>query len=152
MLVVAKTDAEKWAMYGFLVAHGVKLHRSEDFQAIGRLSPNTRGLIGVVAYNGFCGNVCSMHIAGDGNWVSREFIRAAFEYPFVQLKLAAIVAPVAATNNKALRFDKHFGFREVHRVQDGWENGVDLVLLEMKREECRWLRPGNIILGERKAA
>jgi RimJ/RimL family protein N-acetyltransferase len=139
MLIVADSDVTKWAMFNFLCEHGVRLSRSEDFQAIGRLSENTRELIGVVAYNGFCGRVCSMHMAGIGNWISREYIRAAFAYPFKQLELAAVISPVAANNSRALRLDTHFGFREVHRVTDGWERGVDLVLLELKREHCRHL-------------
>lgn len=148
MIVVANTDAEKWAMFLFLQEHGVKLHRSEDFQAIGRLSraSGEPKLIGVVAYNGFCGNVCSMHIAGDGNWVSREFIKLAFDYPFNQAKVEAVIAPVAADNAKALRFDKHFGFKEIHRVKDGWDSGVDLVYLQLLRSECRWLQAGIPVL------
>lgn len=139
MIVVADTDVLKWAMYDFLKKRGVLLHRSEDFQAMGRLSPIKRDLLGVVAYNGFCGNICSMHMAGDGNWVSRDFIKMAFDYPFNQLGLKAILAPVAATNTKALKFDKHIGFHEIHRLPDGWDDGVDLVLLEMRREDCRYL-------------
>lgn len=152
MIVTSDTDANKHAMWQFLYDRGVRLHRSEDFQAIGRVSPATEQLIGVVAYNGFCGNVCQMHIAGDGNWVSREFIRAAFDYPFRQLGLAAVLGALPADNHKAMKFDTHFGMREVHRITNGWANGVDLVLVQMNREDCKWLREGDHVLPERKAA
>lgn len=125
-------------MWEFLNEHGVRLHKSEDFQAIGRVGVGG-DLIGVVAYNGFCGRVCSMHMAGVGNWVSREFILAAFSYPFKQLDMLAVISPIAESNHRALRFDKHFGFREVHRVPDGYEEGVDLIFLEMRKEDCRYL-------------
>ena len=148
MIVVAATGNDKIAMHRFLAEHGVRLNRSEDFQAIGRLSAYTNELIGVVAYNGFCGKVCQMHVAGVGNWVSREFIHAAFDYPFRQLQLNAIFAPVEGTNERALRFEKHMGFREVYRLPSGWDVGVDLVFLEMRLEDCKWLRP--IILTERE--
>lgn len=145
MIVVAKTDAEKWAMFRFLHAHGVQVQKSDDFQAIGRVGTGG-SLIGVVAYNGFCGNTCAMHIAGDGNWVSREYIKAAFDYPFNQLGIEAVIAPVAADNHKALRFDKHFGFQEVHRVKNGWEKGTDLIYLQLLRKDCRWLQAGVPVL------
>lgn len=138
MIVTSETDGNKIALWQFMVTHGVQLHRSEDFQAIGRLGAGG-DLIGVVAFNGFCGNVCSVHIAGDGNWVSREFIKAVFDYVFRQLNLVAIVSPIAANNDRALRFDKHFGMREVHRIKNGWADGVDLIILEMRKEDCRYL-------------
>lgn len=148
MIVVALNPAEKETAIQFLHAHGVMLHRSDDFQAIGRLNSEGR-LIGVVAFNGFCGNVCQVHLAGDGNWVSREFIKAVFNYVFNQLNLVAIVAPIAANNLRALKFDLHFGMKEVHRVKDGWEAGVDLIILQMLKSECKYLRPGNMILEEK---
>lgn len=148
MIVASDTDVKKWAMFLFLEKHGVGLKRSEDFQAIGRLSPHKKDLIGVVGYNGFCGKICAMHIAGEGNWISREFIKAAFDYPFNQLGMKAIIAPVAADNAKALRLDQHFGFKEIHRVPDAWADGVDLVFLQLNREDCRYLQAGFPLLRE----
>jgi RimJ/RimL family protein N-acetyltransferase len=139
MIFTANTDAKKHAMWKFLSLHGVRLQRSEDFNAIGRVSVLTGDLIGVVAFNNFCGRICGMHAAGDGNWISRELIRAAIDYPFHQLGLVALVAAIAADNAKSLRIAQHFGFRELHRVKDGAEHGVDLVFVQMRREECRYL-------------
>jgi hypothetical protein len=31
------------------------------------------------------------------------------------------------------------GFRETFRLKNGWDIGVDMVLKEMHRDECRWL-------------
>lgn len=149
MIVSANTDNSKWALWGFLRAHGVDIPRSEDFRALGRLSPHTKDLIGVVGYNGFCGKTCQMHMAGDGNWVNREFLFAAFDYPFNQLKLNMVLGPVAGDNARALKLDAHLGFKEVARVKDGWDDGVDLIVLGLKREDCRW---HNRRLDLRKAA
>ena len=137
MIVVAGDDAQRLACWSFLQRHGVEIPRSEDFQAIARLGSS--GILGVVGYNGFCGRVCSMHMAGDGNWISREFIKRAFHYPFRQLNLVAVMAPVAETNTRAIELDKKFGFKEVHRVEKGWGDSVDLVVLQLKREDCKWL-------------
>ena len=124
-------------MFDFLRAHGVNLHRSEDFQALGRLE---RGrLLGVVGYNGFCGLTCQIHTAGDGHWVSREFIHKTFDYPFRQLGMEHLFAPVAASNARALRFDRHMGFTEFARIKDGYERGTDMIVLTMSKKDCKWI-------------
>ena len=150
MIVTSKNDGLKLAMFMFLRNRGVLLHRSEDFQAIGRVGVAGQ-LIGVVGYNGFCGRCCSMHIAGDGNWVSREFIRAAFDYPFNQIGVEYVVSPLGADNHRALKFDKHFGFTELARIPEGWDVGVDLVILKLKKSDCKWLREGRPVLVEKAA-
>lgn len=137
MLLIADTDLSRRAMLNFLRMRGVQLHASEDLQLIGRIED--KRLIAVVGFNGFCGGLCQMHMAGDGNWITREYLRVAFGYPFTQLKLAAVMGVVGADNERALKLDQHLGFREVHRVKDGWGNGIDLVLLEMKREDCKYI-------------
>ena len=138
MIVSSKNEAGRWIMFDFLKAHGVKLHRSEDFQALGRLGASG-DLLGVVGYNGFCGLTCQIHTAGEGNWVSRAFIEATFDYPFRQLGMEHLFAPVAQSNAKALRFDKHMGFREFGRIENGYEKGVDLIVLTMARKDCKWI-------------
>lgn len=139
MIVSSSTDLYKWALYGFLKKRGVEIPRSEDFQAIGRLSPLTKDLIGVVGYNGFCGQVCSMHMAGDGNWINRQLLWAAFDYPFNQAKCVQVFATVAETNYKALKLNLHLGFKTIGLVPNGWAEGVNLILLTMNKRDCRWL-------------
>lgn len=138
MILTSRDEAMRWRMFDFLRAHDVSLHRSEDFQAIGRIGADGE-LLGVVGYNGFCGLTCQIHTAGRGNWVSREFIRCTFDYAFRQAGMEHLFAPVAATNTRALRFDKHMGFREFARIHDGYEHGTDLIVLTMARKDCRWL-------------
>ena len=137
MIVTSKLEHMRWTMFDFLRAHGVNLHRSEDFQALGRMEGER--LIGVVGYNGFCGLTCQIHTAGDGHWVSREFIAKTFDYPFVQLGMEHLFAPVAQTNAKALRFDRHMGFTEFGRIKDGYERGIDMIVLTMSKKDCKWI-------------
>jgi L-amino acid N-acyltransferase YncA len=139
-VVTAMTPQEKLAMLGFLFEHDVRLPASGDFQAFGTVSEATDRLMGVVAYNGFWGHVCTMHTAGDGNWVSRRLLWRSFDYPFRQLGLQAVLAPVAASNARALNFDTKMGFKEVHRIRNGWDLGDDLIILQLLREDCHWLK------------
>ena len=147
MIVTTKTDAAKWAMFLFLQEHGVPLHRSEDFQALGRVGVDGK-LIGVVGYNGFCGQTCQIHTADEGHWVSRELIKVTFDYPFRQLGMEHLFAPVAANNSKALRFDRKMGFKDFGRIENGYDAGVDLILLTMAKKDYPWI----VRVDERKAA
>lgn len=87
------------------------------------------------------GNV-SMHIASDGTrkWMTREFLRACFHYPFKELKVRRVTGLVAASNPRALRFDTHLGFRLEGRIRQGAQDGSDLLVLGMLRGECRYLK------------
>ena len=95
-------------------------------------------LIAGVMVDAWNGASACMHVAGDGNWLNREFLFACFDYVFNQLGLNVVIGVVPGDNDKALRFDKHLGFREVARIPEGHPRG-DLVILTMRKEECRFL-------------
>lgn len=98
-------------------------------------------LVAGIVLDGYVpGARAAMHCAGEGKtWLTRRFLFACFDYAFNQLKLAALINPVAASNEASLRFTKHIGFTEVARVKQAWDGVDDLVLLSMHRDECRWL-------------
>lgn len=151
MIITSNTDVLKQALWQFLNKHNVHIPPSADFQAIGRVDTNGN-LMGVVAFNGFVGNVCWIHTAGDGNWVSRQLIRETFHYPFVQVGVKYLFAAVAGNNHRALRFDRKMGFKDYDCLKDGWDNGVPLYILKMAREDCRWLNAQWGTPNARKAA
>jgi len=138
-VVSALTVDEKITVLNFLQQHEVRLPPSGDFQAFASLSEFDNAVLGAVAFNGFWGHVCSMHVAGTGRWLSRTLIWRSFDYPFRQLDMRAVMAPVAASNTRSLKFVQRMGFREIHRVKDGWDTGDDLIVLQMLREDCHWL-------------
>ena len=112
---------------------------SSDFRAIGVVQDDC--LKAAIAYNGFTGRMCFMHSAiDDPAVINRTFVRAIFEYPFQQLGLTHIVALVEGSNKRALDIDLRCGFRETRRLEGAATDGTDLHVLEMTRNECRWLR------------
>lgn len=151
MIIASTSDTLKQVMWEYLNKHGVHLPPSADFQAIGRTDSNG-ALMGVVGFNGFVGNVCWIHTAGMGNWVSRELIRQTFHYPFVQVGVKYLFAAVAGNNHKALRFDRKMGFRDYDCLKDGWDDGIPLYILKMAKEDCRWLGDAKGFSHARKAA
>jgi len=93
----------------------------------------------VVAFDNIMDKSCMMHTAAIvPNWISKDLLWAAFDYPFNILKVKVILASVASTNEEALKLDRHLGFKDKAYIEDAHIDG-DLVILAMRREDCRWL-------------
>jgi L-amino acid N-acyltransferase YncA len=93
----------------------------------------------VVAFDNVLDKSCMMHTAAIvPNWISKDLLWACFDYPFNILKVKVILASVASTNTEALRLDRHLGFVDKAYIEDAHIDG-DLVILAMRRENCRWL-------------
>jgi RimJ/RimL family protein N-acetyltransferase len=96
-------------------------------------------LVAVIAYSNYQEKSCCMHVAAIApNWSSRDLLWAAFDYPFNKLKVKVILAIVASTNEEALKLDRHLGFVDKAYIEDAHVDG-DLVILAMRKEDCRWL-------------
>lgn len=93
----------------------------------------------VVAYTNIQDKSCAMHTAAIvPNWISKDLLWACFDYPFNKLGVKVILAAVSSNNEEALKLDRHLGFVDKAYIEDAHEDG-DLVILAMRRENCRWL-------------
>ena len=102
----------------------------------------------VVAYDNIMDKSCMMHTASIvPNWISKDLLWACFDYPFNILKVKVILAAVASTNEEALKLDRHLGFVDKAYIEDAHIDG-DLVILAMRRENCRWLDIKTPLKGE----
>ena len=89
-----------------------------------------------------------MHVGSiQNNWASKDLLWAVFDYPFNILKVNVILAAVASTNIEALKLDRHLGFIDKAYIEDAHIDG-DLVILAMRRENCRWLDIKTPLKGE----
>ena len=97
-------------------------------------------LVAVVGYCSFMPNACQMHIAAvdEINWMSRDLLWAAFDYPFNKLGVKVILGQICGSNKDAIRLNRHLGFKVVAEIPDAHMDG-DLVIMAMKKEECRFL-------------
>jgi hypothetical protein len=124
------------------------LHESDDFRGVLHVPDEFRGMTArpehvavAVGYNSFIGRTCCMHtVITRPASVTRSVVREAFEFPFNVAGCVAVIALVDSTNEAALSFDKKLGFQEIHRIPEGGMDG-DLIIMQMLRSECRWLRP-----------
>jgi hypothetical protein len=100
-----------------------------------------RGVIrGAVGFDGWLGNAAQMHIALESPIALRALLRPAFDYLYDKCGKDIALGMVPAHNHRALDFDKHIGFREAFRLKDGWAPNDDMILLELRRENCKWLK------------
>ena len=105
-------------------------------------------LIAVVGYCGVNEKSCVMHNAAiEENWISKDLLWACFDYPFNQLGVKVILATVSSNNEEALKLDRHLGFEDKAYIEDAHIDG-DLVILAMRRENCRWLDIKTPLKGE----
>lgn len=96
-------------------------------------------LLGLVGFDGWTPGAVWMHVATEAPGACRGLLRAAFRYAFEEAGRRVALGMVRASNKRSLRLAERLGFREVGRLREAWAPGEDMVLLEMRREECRWI-------------
>ncbi|HEX4922182.1 MAG TPA: GNAT family protein [Candidatus Bathyarchaeia archaeon] len=95
----------------------------------------------MLGFDDFAPNSVQMHVwVKEPKHFTRDFLRAAFSYPFEELNLGIVFTVVACNNELALNITQKAGFRRIATVKDGYDLGTDLAIQEIRRESCRWLR------------
>ena len=96
-------------------------------------------LIAGVLYDMFNGKSIAMHVAAVGSrWMTKEYLRYCFEYPFKQLGVKKILGLVDTENIDAQVFDEHLGFVVEATIKDAARRG-DLIVYSMTKDQCRFL-------------
>jgi RimJ/RimL family protein N-acetyltransferase len=120
------------------LCHRIGLTPTSAIQCIGRLSADGN-LMGVVGYDGYNGASVQMHVAGDGNWISRQLLWAAFDYPFNTMKCNVVLGLIPSGNKTAIELNEHLGFQIDTVIPHAHPDGA-LVVMAMYRDGCRWLK------------
>ena len=95
----------------------------------------------VIGYTAFIGKTCQMHMVNlKGGYTPKDLLFGAFDYPFNFLGLEKAFGIVNSLNTKAMEYDKKLGFREVMRFEGMHCDGGDMVVFEMNKSDCRWIR------------
>lgn len=99
------------------------------------------GLIAGVVYEGYNRHNMWMHVAAipGRHWLVRGYIKACFVYPFEVCKVQRVSGYVDDSNMEARRFDEHLGFRVEARLRGAANDGGDVLIYVMRREDCRYV-------------
>ena len=110
----------------------------EWYEAIGLQRDGV--LIGGCVYNFYTVSDIAISVASDGSghWLTRDFLRAVFGYPFNQLKVRRLTSYIASRNAASLRFNAKLGFTTEGILRHALPDD-DLILRGMLRSECRYI-------------
>lgn len=99
-----------------------------------------KGPLAACLYEGSNGASIMLHIATDGTrrWMNREYLWFVFYYPYEQLGINKIIAPIESTNPNCAAFTEHIGFTLEATLKGCSLNG-DMLLYTMRKDQCRWL-------------
>lgn len=133
-----RVTTENQRFLGEFLVKTINGHLPENTQCIGQEIDGK--IVAVVGYCNFLPNACEIHVgAATGvNWASKDLLWAVFDYPFNKLGVKVIIGSVCASNEEALRLNRHLGFEIVATIPDAHLDG-DLVIMAMRREQCKWL-------------
>lgn len=122
------------------VAERVDEDRFQDTDVAIGVEENGELIAGVV-YNMYTGPSISMHVAAvpGKRWLTRDTLFRFFAYPFVQLECRRVTGLVREDNLVAQQFDEHVGFVREGLIRGACDDGQNMILYGMLREECRWL-------------
>lgn len=104
--------------------------------AIGKLKNGE--LVAGILYEDSNGTNIMAHIAGEGNWLDKTLLWVMFDYPFRQLGVNRITAPVNSDNAKSIAFLERLGFIMESKLHGATSNG-DILLFRMFKSECKYL-------------
>jgi len=94
---------------------------------------------GVVGFDQYNGASIMMHVAGVPGWLDKSILWASFDYPFNVCKVNMVIGLVPSGNLDAIRFNTHLGFKLCTELVGAHPDG-SLLLMTMRREECKYLK------------
>lgn len=103
-------------------------------------------LVTGAVYVDFNGPNVWAHLATDVQ-LSRMFLFAGFDYPFRVMGCRRVSGWVEASNQEAIRLNKHLGYEIEARLQGAARDGGDVLIMRMFKENCRWLKLGERLYG-----
>ena len=102
---------------------------------------DTGEIVGITVFDTFAVNSCHCHVAVDGVTMFRHgCVEAVFDMAFNRMGLKMLIGTIQSSNKKALRFNRHLGFKENSRVKDAITDGVDMITMVMMKDQCRYLK------------
>ena len=122
------------------VQNEIKCIPMADTRGVVALESSTGQIVAAGVADTFSHTGCQVHMWIKNPMVLRHgWLEEIFNYIFNTCNRSVIIGLVPGDNAKALKLNKHVGYEEVYRIKDGFNVGVDYVIMEMRREDCRWI-------------
>jgi hypothetical protein len=122
------------------VCDQIPLTYVEDTCGIMAIDTNTDKIVGAVIFDNWTDNSVQTHFIVTTPMLLRHgFLEYAYTFIFVEKGCKFMYGLVPSNNHKACTLNKHMGFTEKTRMTDAYADGVDFILMELKRENCKFL-------------
>jgi len=94
----------------------------------------------IVLFDNWTDNSVSMHQwCEHPKYFTRAMLRECFKFAFDHKGIA--IGTVRSDNPKALEVDRKIGFTPVAVIPDVYGPGIDMHILQLRRDDCRWYKP-----------
>lgn len=90
-------------------------------------------------YQDFNGVNVVCHMFGEGNWATRDYLHAIFDYPFNVMGVRRITAPIHSANKRCISMVQKMGFELEATLHQENPDG-DLLIFKLLKEKARYLR------------
>ena len=112
----------------------------KDTQGIVAYEDTTGEIAGIVIMDSWTPSGCQTHFAIDNPiCIRRGLFREVALHIHVACDRRYIFGLIPANNEHAHKFDLKMGFREVARIPEGYDIGVDYIVVRLAKEDNRWL-------------
>ena len=96
--------------------------------------------VAVVVFDSWAHTSVQVHIGVEDPLVFKHGMhREVCVHAFLVAGRKMMIGLVPGNNAKALKLNKHFGFYEVARIEDGYDEGIDYVVMRLDKHNCKYL-------------
>ena len=106
-------------------------------------------IVAAIALDSWSYNSVFIHVAVEDKWVFKHgFAEECFNYIFNTAERRILLGATPSNNVAALKFNQHLGLKPIYTIKDGYADGVDYVIQELRKEDCRYIEHGQEIHTE----
>ena len=140
-MLVGASNKEQRALGASILLREIGVQPSMSDQYLFWVNPKTNAVEWCIGYTSFLGKTCQIHVVNfNKKYTPRKLLWAAFDYPFNVCGCEVLFGTVNSNNEEAMRYDQHLGFVEVNRWPGVHDDGGDLVLFQMNKADCRFIK------------
>ena len=118
----------------------VGILRVEDTSGIMAIDSEKDTTVGAAIFDNWTANSVQTHFMVSSPLVlKRGFMQEVYDYVFQHKKMLYMYGLVPGDNEKAIKLNKHMGWTERTRLPEAYAPGIDYILMELKKENCKYL-------------
>ena len=140
-MLVGTTTPELKELAAEILNKEIYVKPTSDLQAIFWANPETKVIEWCIGFDSFIGKTCQIHVVNfQKKYTPRKLLFAVFDYAFNTAGVETLIGVVNSNNEEAMKYDQNLGFKEVCRLEGMHDDGGDLVLFQMKKQDCRFIK------------